>query len=181
MYWLSFLPPYACSCSFWIARRNCQQVTLLSLIRLFVFQLTVLRVELSNSQEYCQTLQGDLDSSEVSKDELVKKAWESRDAAVKRKNSSEVELAKERIASMQVNSQLMEAIQQKIELSQQLEQWQVDMEQLLEGQMRERLLTSSENKFRAPSSSGMSTSSSEAAESVTGRAASRIMNFFNRH
>ena len=36
---------------------------------------------------------------------------------------------------MQVNSQLLEAIQQKVELSQQLDQWQVDMHELLEDQM----------------------------------------------
>jgi len=36
---------------------------------------------------------------------------------------------------MQVNSQLLEAIQQKVELSQQLDQWQVDMHELLEEQM----------------------------------------------
>lgn len=48
-----------------------------------------------------------------------------RDNAVARKNACEIELAKTRIDVMQVNSQLMEAIQQKVELSQQLEQWQV--------------------------------------------------------
>ena len=67
----------------------------------------------------------------MSKEELVRKAWDVRDTAVKRKNAAEIELAKERIAGMQINSQLLEAIQQKVELSQQLEQWQVDMEQLL--------------------------------------------------
>ena len=48
-----------------------------------------------------------------------------RDNAVARKNACEIELARTRIDVMQVNSQLMEAIQQKVELSQQLEQWQV--------------------------------------------------------
>ena len=37
----------------------------------------------------------------------------------------EVELAKAKLDVMNLDSQLMEAIQQKIELSQQLEQWQV--------------------------------------------------------
>ena len=53
---------------------------------------------------------------------LIKKAWETRDAAVKRKNNTEIELARTRIDVMQINSQLMEAIQQKVELSQQLDQ-----------------------------------------------------------
>jgi coiled-coil domain-containing protein 64 len=70
-------------------------------------------------------LMKDLMNSSLSKEEVVRKAWDVRDSAVKRKNSAEIELAKERIAGMQINSQLLEAIQQKVELSQQLEQWQV--------------------------------------------------------
>lgn len=42
-----------------------------------------------------------------------------------RKNTVEIELAKTRIELMHINSQLMEAVQQKVELSQQLDQWQV--------------------------------------------------------
>ena len=145
----------------------------------------MLKVELSAAEEQCKTLKGDLDHSEINRDELVKKAWEARDAAVTRKNSAEIELAKERVASMQVNSQLLEAIQQKVELSQQLEQWQVDMEQLLEGQMRERLLNGEKPAtFRATSSSAMSTSSemSGSADSGNGsRATSRILSFFQRN
>ena len=89
---------------------------------------------------------------------MVKKAWEARDAAVQRKNNAQIELAKERVASMQVNSQLLEAIQQKVELAQELENWQTDMEQLLEGQMRQRLLYGEKvTNYRAQSSSAMST------------------------
>ena len=52
--------------------------------------------------------------------------------------------------SLQVNSQLMEAIQQKVELSQQLEQWKGDMEALLEDQIRERLVDAEkETRLRA--------------------------------
>ena len=43
-------------------------------------------------------------------------------------------------ASPQVNSQLMEAIQQKVELSQQLDQWQQDMQELLEEQMNRKMV-----------------------------------------
>ena len=59
-------------------------------------------MELSAAEDQCQTLRNDLDSSEVSKDELVKKAWDARDAAVQRKNASEIELAKERVNCIQV-------------------------------------------------------------------------------
>ena len=44
----------------------------------------------------------DLSNSEAGRDVLIKKAWETRDAAVKRKNNTEIELAKTRIDVMQV-------------------------------------------------------------------------------
>ena len=61
-------------------------------------------MELSAAEDQCQTLRNDLDSSEVSKDQLVKKAWDARDAAVQRKNASEIELAKERVNCIQVRT-----------------------------------------------------------------------------
>jgi coiled-coil domain-containing protein 64 len=67
----------------------------------------------------------DRDDTELSRDEVVKKAWSVRDAAIERKNNVEVQLAKTSLDVMQSSGQLMEAIQQKVELSQQLEQWQV--------------------------------------------------------
>lgn len=57
--------------------------------------------------------------------ELLRKAWEQRDGAVRRKNTVQVQLARTRVDILQANGQLMEAIGQKVELSQQLEQWQV--------------------------------------------------------
>ena len=73
-------------------------------------------------EEERDTLKSDIENCEAGKDVLIKKAWETRDAAVRRKNNTEIELAKTRIDVMQINSQLMEAIQQKVELSQQLDQ-----------------------------------------------------------
>lgn len=60
--------------------------------------------------------------------ELLRKAWEQRDGAVRRKNAVQVQLARTRVDVLQANGQLMEAIGQKVELSQQLEQWQVGIE-----------------------------------------------------
>ena len=45
----------------------------------------------------------DLQNSDAGRDVLIKKAWETRDAAVKRKNNTEIELAKTRIDVMQVS------------------------------------------------------------------------------
>ena len=90
-----------------------------------VFQLSVRDAELAGMTEERNRARNDLEETHLARDEVVRKAWEVRDAAVARKNTVEVELAKTRIDVMQANSQLMEAIQQKVELSQQLEQWQV--------------------------------------------------------
>ena len=79
-------------------------------------------VQLKAAEEERDTLRSDIENCDASKDVLIKKAWDTRDAAVKRKNNTEIELAKTRIDVMQINSQLMEAIQQKVELSQQLDQ-----------------------------------------------------------
>ena len=91
--------------------------------------------QLSAATEERDTLREDISNTSAGKDELIKKAWDVRDAAVKRKNDTMIELARARIDVMQINSQLLEAIQQKVELSQQLDQWQGDMEELLEEQM----------------------------------------------
>ena len=145
----------------------------------------MLKVELSAAEEQCKTLKEDIESRGISKDELVKKAWEARDAAVQRKNNAQIELAKERVASMQVNSQLLEAIQQKVELAQELENWQTDMEQLLEGQMRQRLLYGEKvTNYRAQSSSAMSTYSDtgslENGSQPGSRKTSGFLSFFQR-
>jgi coiled-coil domain-containing protein 64 len=89
-------------------------------------KVTIQDSELSGVREERDQLKQDMKSSEgIGKEEIVRKAWEVRDKAVVRKNMVEIELAKTRIEVMHINGQLMEAIQQKIELSQQLEQWQV--------------------------------------------------------
>merc|ERR1712110_744783 len=104
-------------------------------MRELMSKLSVTELQLKAAEEDRDALRSDLENSEAGRDVLIKKAWETRDAAVKRKNNTEIELARTRIDLMQVNSQLLEAIQQKVELSQQLDQWQVDMHELLEEQM----------------------------------------------
>ena len=82
-------------------------------------------MELEATREERETVRRDLRDTHLAKDEIIRRAWEVRDQAVTRKNAAEIELARTRIDVLQINSQLLEAIQQKIELSQQLEQWQV--------------------------------------------------------
>lgn len=102
-------------------------------------KLTIQDTELAALKEERDHLRQDVDSTDWAKDEIVKKAWTMRDQAVARKNTVEIELAKTRIELMHINSQLMEAVQQKVELSQQLDQWQLDMQALLDEQMKKKL------------------------------------------
>lgn len=102
-------------------------------------KLNVCEAELRGVREERDRARGDIEDSELTKDEILAQAYAVRDQAVSRKNRAEVELARTRIDVLQVNSQLMEAIQQKIELSQQLEQWQMDMQALLDEHVRSKL------------------------------------------
>ncbi|GFQ88039.1 BICD family-like cargo adapter 1 [Trichonephila clavata] len=104
-----------------------------------IAKLTLQETELNALRESRNQLQSDVENSTLAKDQVVKKAWEVRDQAVARKNAVEIELARTRIDVMHINSQLMEAVQQKVELSQQLEQWKMDMEVLLDNQVMKKL------------------------------------------
>lgn len=76
------------------------------------------------AQEAASTAKADL-IADGNTDALVQEARNARDAAVARKAELELQLARARIDVLQANSQLMEVVQQKVELSQQLDQWQV--------------------------------------------------------
>jgi len=125
-------------------------------MRALLSKLSVTEVQLKAAEEERDTLKSDLENTEAGRDVLIKKAWETRDAAVKRKNNTEIELAKTRIDVMQINSQLMEAIQQKVELSQQLDQWQQDMQELLEEQMNRKMKAAQSKNGRSGNESDSS-------------------------
>ncbi|XP_029160890.1 bicaudal D-related protein homolog isoform X1 [Nylanderia fulva] len=102
-------------------------------------KLSVCEAELRGVKEERDRARGDIEHSELTKDEIVAKAYKVRDQAVARQNRVEVELARTRIDILQADSQLKEAIKQKVELSQQLEQWQMDMQALLDEHVRSKL------------------------------------------
>ncbi|KAG8193467.1 hypothetical protein JTE90_023719 [Oedothorax gibbosus] len=111
-------------------------------------KVTLQETELGALKESRDQLRSDMDNSALAKDQVVKKAWEVRDQAVARKNAVEIELARTRIDVMHINSQLMEAVQQKVELSQQLEQWKLDMEVLLDNQVMKKLKTQEKDDIK---------------------------------
>ena len=144
------------------------------------FQYSVAEVKLKALEEERDILKDDIENSGAAKDELIKKAWETRDSAVKRKNNTEIELARTRIDLMQVNSQLLEAIQQKVELSQQLDQWQVDMHELLEEQMVKKMRDENPKSNSRKLQIGSGNNSDSADSGEIRKKSSKILSFFQR-
>lgn len=67
---------------------------------------------------------------------VVQQAIRDRDEAIAKKNLMEVELVRSKNDMMCLNNQLLEAIQRKLELSQELEAWQDDIQIIINQQLR---------------------------------------------
>ena len=85
------------------------------------------------------------------------------------KNNSEVELSKNRIELLQVNSQLLETVEHKIKLSQELEEAEVSMVSQIQEQVQDKL-TRAEGE-----SSSESSSDSDSGREKLARKLSRII------
>ena len=81
---------------------------------------------------------------------------------------------------MQVNSQLLDAIKQKVELSQQLDQWQVDMHELLEEQMVKKMRDENPKSNRRNLQIGSGNNSDSADSGEIRKKSSKILSFFQR-
>ncbi|KAK5868599.1 hypothetical protein PBY51_009599 [Eleginops maclovinus] len=68
--------------------------------------------------------------------EFVQQAIKDRDEAIARKNLMEAELIRSKNDMMCLNNQLLEAIQRKLELSQELEAWQDDIQTIINQQLQ---------------------------------------------
>ncbi|KAH8294348.1 hypothetical protein KR054_011473 [Drosophila jambulina] len=147
------------------------------LIQQLEAKVTVTDVELQNVKEERDQARGDLEDT-TDRDELLSKAQTERDAANSRRTKAEVELAKTRVELMQANSQLLESIQQKVELSQQLEQWQMDMQELIDEQMRSKLINN--RRALAAESSAPSPPSSAAANLAKRVSSYKLWSLFQR-
>ncbi|KAF1436232.1 BICD family-like cargo adapter 1, partial [Spheniscus demersus] len=99
-------------------------------------QVTLLSVEMTTLKEERDRLRGAAEDKETS-DRLLQ-AIRDRDEAIAKKNAVEVELAKCKIDMISLNSQLLDAIQQKVNLSQQLEAWQDDMHRVIDQQLMDK-------------------------------------------
>ncbi|KAJ7423719.1 bicaudal D-related protein 1 [Willisornis vidua] len=99
-------------------------------------QVTLLSVEMTTLKEERDRLRGAAEDKETS--ERLLQAIRDRDEAIAKKNAVEVELTKCKIDMMSLNSQLLDAIQQKVNLSQQLEAWQDDMHRVIDQQLMDK-------------------------------------------
>ncbi|XP_053862993.1 BICD family-like cargo adapter 1 isoform X2 [Malaclemys terrapin pileata] len=100
--------------------------------------VTLLSVEMTALKEERDRLRGSAEDKETN--EQLLKAIRDRDEAIAKKNAVEMELAKCKIDMMSLNSQLLDAIQQKLNLSQQLEAWQDDMHRVIDQQLMDKHL-----------------------------------------
>ncbi|KAF6277661.1 BICD family like cargo adaptor 1 [Rhinolophus ferrumequinum] len=95
--------------------------------------VTLLSVEMTALKEERDRLR--VTSEDKEPKEQLQKAIRDRDEAIAKKNAVELELAKCKVDMMSLNSQLLDAIQQKLNLSQQLEAWQDDMHRVIDRQL----------------------------------------------
>uniref|UniRef100_G3TF04 BICD family like cargo adaptor 1 n=1 Tax=Loxodonta africana TaxID=9785 RepID=G3TF04_LOXAF len=100
--------------------------------------VTLLSVEMTALKEERDRLR--VTSEDKDPEEQLQKAIRDRDEAIAKKNAVELELTKCRMDMMALNSQLLDAIQQKLNLSQQLEAWQDDMHRVIDRQLMDKHL-----------------------------------------
>ncbi|XP_019119937.2 BICD family-like cargo adapter 1 isoform X2 [Larimichthys crocea] len=99
-------------------------------------QMGLLSVEMCSLQEENERIKTMAEIREPS--EQLQSAIRDRDDAIAKKKAVEMELAKCKIDIMSLNSQLLDAIQQKLNLSQQLEAWQDDMHRVIDQQLMDK-------------------------------------------
>ncbi|XP_011606732.1 BICD family-like cargo adapter 1 [Takifugu rubripes] len=121
-------------------------------------------------------LRNDLVSSQE-KAEVVKQAIRDRDEAIAKKNLIEAELVRSKNDMMSLNNQLLEAIQRKLELSQELEAWQDDIQIILNQQLRSQQQSELPQKKSTPNGLSFFRRSSRTASAGTRQASCSSSSF----
>ncbi|KAI5094892.1 BICD family-like cargo adapter 1 [Silurus meridionalis] len=144
--------------------------------------IALLSLEVCSSREENERLR----ASEVQEpSEQLQNAIRDRDDAIVKKKAVEMELAKCKVDIMSLNSQLLDAIQQKFNLSQQLEAWQDDVLRLLDQQLMDKHQgewRDSRNTFSGAKAStyGSSGATSRQASSLS-NCDKRLFSFFKKN
>ncbi|XP_054587194.1 BICD family-like cargo adapter 1 isoform X4 [Nothobranchius furzeri] len=140
-------------------------------------QMALLSVEMCSLQEENEQMRAMAQVREPS--EQLQSAIRDRDDAIAKKKAVEMELAKCKIDIMSLNSQLLDAIQQKLNLSQQLEAWQDDMHRVIDQQ----LMDKHQDEWRSarPSLSGSSRNQSSRQARCVSDQDKRLFSFFKKN
>ncbi|XP_059930400.1 BICD family-like cargo adapter 1 [Gadus macrocephalus] len=113
-----------------------------------------LRDQNTDLQEKNAELRTELEHRQEQK-EVVQQAIKDRDEAIAKKNLMEMELVRSKNEMMSLNNQLLEAIQRKLVLSQELEAWQEDIQIIINQQLKAQQ-QSEQLQRNPPHSNGMS-------------------------
>ncbi|XP_060048975.1 BICD family-like cargo adapter 1 isoform X6 [Erinaceus europaeus] len=133
-------------------------------------QVTLLSMEMTALKEERDRLR--VTSEDKEPKEQLQKAIRDRDEAIAKKKAVELELAKCKMDMMSLNSQLLDAIQQKLNLSQQLEAWQDDMHRVIDRQLMDTHL-----KERGRPAASLARAPGTEASTAEGR---RLFSFFRK-
>ncbi|XP_028712396.1 BICD family-like cargo adapter 1 isoform X4 [Peromyscus leucopus] len=136
--------------------------------------VTLLSVEMTALKEERDRLR--VTSEDKEPREQLQKAIRDRDEAIAKKNAVELELAKCKMDMMSLNSQLLDAIQQKLNLSQQLEAWQDDMHRVIDRQLMDTHLKE-QSRPAAAFSRGHGVGRGQEPSTVDGK---RLFSFFRK-
>ncbi|XP_075390015.1 BICD family-like cargo adapter 1 isoform X2 [Tenrec ecaudatus] len=137
--------------------------------------VTLLSMEMTALKEERDRLR--VTSEDKEPKEQLQKAIRDRDEAIAKKNAVELELAKCRMDMMALNGQLLDAIQQKLNLSQQLEAWQDDMHRVIDRQLMDKHLRERSRPASSFFRGGSSTGRGDGPSTPEGK---RLFSFFRR-
>ncbi|XP_016362263.1 bicaudal D-related protein 1-like isoform X1 [Sinocyclocheilus anshuiensis] len=102
-----------------------------------------------NERLVAETAELKLRAERLVEQEVVQQAIKDRDDAIAKKTAMEAELLRTKHDMMCLNNQLLEAIQRKLELSQELEAWQDDIQVIINQQLRSQQQTEEPQKRSA--------------------------------
>lgn len=94
---------------------------------------------------------------ELTKDEVLQQTRCDRDTLLEKYSELEKDHVKLRLDMVKLDSQLLEAIQQKVALSREIEDWETDMQEVLDTQIRTRMNESGEEDMAASEATTPST------------------------
>ncbi|XP_042626708.1 BICD family-like cargo adapter 1 isoform X4 [Cyprinus carpio] len=104
---------------------------------------------LQNERLVAESTELKLRAERLVEQEVVQQAVKDRDDAITKKTAMEAELLRTKHDMMCLNNQLLEAIQRKLELSQELEAWQDDIQVIINQQLRSQQQTEQPQKRSA--------------------------------